>query len=67
MTLDAAVLRFAGLIVLLGVVLSLYVHPYWIALSAFAGLNMLQASFTGFCPAALASKRLGVKPGNVFR
>jgi len=67
MTLDAAVLRFAGLIVLLGVVLSLYVHPYWIALSAFAGLNMLQASFTGFCPAALAFKRLGVKPGNVFR
>jgi len=67
MTLDAAVLRFAGLMVLLGVVLSLYVHPYWIGLSAFAGLNMLQASFTGFCPAALLFKRLGVKPGNVFR
>lgn len=66
MTLDAAVLRFAGLVVLVSVALSLYVHPYWIALTIFAGLNMLQASFTGFCPAAAVFKRLGIKPGNAF-
>lgn len=67
MTLDAAVLRFAGLVVLASVALSIYVHPYWIALAVFAGLNMIQASFSGFCPAAMVFKKLGVKPGNAFR
>lgn len=67
MTLDAAVLRFAGFVVLLSVALALYVHPWWIGLAAFAGLNMLQASFTGFCPAAMAFKAMGVKPGAAFR
>jgi hypothetical protein len=36
-------------------------------LSAFAGANMLQAAFTGFCPAAMIFKRLGVAPGTAFR
>lgn len=66
MTLDAAVFRFAGIVVLASVVLSIYVHPYWIALAIFAGLNMLQASFTGFCPAAMILKKLGFRPGNAF-
>ena len=66
MTLDAAVLRFAGSVVLVGVLLSIYAHPYWIGLTIFAGLNMLQASFTGFCPAAMIFKKLGVRPGNAF-
>lgn len=67
MNLDRAVLRFAGFVVLLGVLLAWFVHPYWIALAAFAGLNMLQASFTGFCPAAMLFKRLGVRVGAAFR
>ena len=33
----------------------------------FAGLNMIQASFTGFCPAAMVFKKLGVRPGNAFK
>ena len=52
---------------LLGVVLSLTVHPWWIALTVFAGLNMIQASFTGFCPAAMVFKSLGVRPGTAFK
>ncbi|MFN3858552.1 MAG: DUF2892 domain-containing protein [Caulobacter sp.] len=67
MNIDRAVLAFAGLVVLAGVVLSLTVHPWWVGLSAFAGLNMLQAAFTGFCPAAMVFKTIGVKPGNAFR
>ena len=66
MTLDVAVLRFAGVVVLLSVALSLFVHPWWIGLTIFAGLNMLQASFTGFCPAAMIFKKLGVRPGSAF-
>jgi len=67
MTIDKAVLAFAGCIVLLGVALSLTVHPYWIGLTIFAGLNMIQASFTGFCPAAMIFKKLGVRPGVAFQ
>ena len=67
MTLDRAVMIFAGLIVLLGVILSLTVHPWWIALTAFAGFNMIQASFTGFCPAAMLFKALGIRPGTAFK
>lgn len=67
MTLDRAVLIFAGCVVLAGIVLSLTVHPWWIGLTAFAGLNMIQAGFTGFCPAALVFKKLGVQPGCAFK
>ena len=62
MTLDSAVFRFAGFVVLLSLALAHWVHPGWLWLTAFAGLNMLQASFTGWCPAALIFKKLGVKP-----
>lgn len=67
MNLDRAVLRFAGFIVLLSIALAYYVHPWWIGLAAFAGLNLIQASFTGFCPAAMLFKRLGVRQGVAFK
>ncbi len=66
MTLDSAVFRFAGVVVLASLALAQWVHPAWLWLTAFAGLNMLQASFTGFCPAAALFKRLGVRPGASF-
>ena len=33
----------------------------------FAGANMFQAAFTGFCPAAMVFKALGFKPGAAYR
>lgn len=67
MTVDRAVMMFAGLLVLVSLALGFYVSPYWYLLTAFVGLNMLQASVTGFCPAAMAFKKLGFKPGAAFR
>jgi len=66
MNVDKAVLAFAGCVVLLGLALGTYVNTYWYLLTAFAGLNMLQASFTGFCPAAIAFKKLGLRGGCAF-
>lgn len=66
MTLDKAVLAFAGCVILLSVVLAVLVDPWWLALAAFAGLNMIQAAFTGFCPAAIIFKKLGVPSGTAF-
>ena len=67
MTLDRAVLAFAGFVVLLGIALSLLVNHWWLALSAFAGFNMIQSAFTGFCPAAIAFRKLGLAPGVAFK
>ncbi|MBA4339696.1 DUF2892 domain-containing protein [Hyphomonas sp.] len=67
MNLDRAVLAFAGTVVLVSLALGYLVSPYWFLLTAFAGLNMLQAAFTGFCPAAMIFKAFGVKSGNAFR
>ena len=67
MTVDRMVLMFAGAMVLLSLVLARYVHPWWIALAVFAGLNMIQAAFTGVCPAAFAFKKMGFRPGVAFK
>jgi len=67
MSIDNAVLSFAGLMVLLSLALGIYVSQYWFLLTAFAGLNMLQAGFTGFCPAAMIFKRLGLRAGCAFK
>ncbi len=67
MTVDRAVLIFAGVVVLVSLALGFAVSPYWYLLTAFVGLNLIQASFTGFCPAAIIFKRLGIKPGEAFR
>lgn len=66
MTVDQAVFRFAGVVVLLAVILAQTVNPAWIWLAAFAGANLLQASFTKFCPAAFVFKKMGLKPGTHF-
>lgn len=67
MTIDSAVLSFAGTVVLVGLILGLLVSPWFFLLTAFAGLNMLQAGFTGFCPAAMIFRHFGVKSGCAFR
>lgn len=67
MNIDRAVLAFAGVIVLTGLILAYTFSPWWLLLSAFAGLNMFQAAFTGFCPAALVFRKMGLKPGTAFR
>lgn len=66
MTLDRAVMAFAGCVVLLSVALSHYVDPRWMWLTVFVGANLLQAAFTGFCPAAMILKKLGFAPGAAF-
>jgi hypothetical protein len=63
---DRAVFVLAGSMVLLGSVLGWLVSPYWLLLTAFVGANMLQAAFTGFCPAAVIFRKLGLKTGSAF-
>lgn len=67
MNIDRAVLAFAGTVVLASLALAHFISPLWLWLTAFAGANMIQAAFTGFCPAAILFRKLGLRAGNAFR
>ncbi len=66
MSVDRAVMAFAGFVVLASLALGYYVSPWWLLLTAFVGLNLMQASVTGFCPVAMVFKKLGATPGAAF-
>jgi hypothetical protein len=66
MNVDQAVFAFAGVMVLLSVTLAYFVSPWWLLLTVFVGANLLQSAFTGFCPAAMAFKRMGCPAGQAF-
>ncbi len=61
MTAERVLMAFAGFMVLLSVVLTWFVHPYWLWLTVFVGANLFQSAFTGFCPAMMVIKKLGFK------
>jgi len=66
MTLGRAVMLFAGCMVLLSAVLAWQVSEWWLLLTGFVGLNLIQTSFTGFCPAAMIFKAMGLKDAPNF-
>lgn len=71
MSLDRMINAMAGIFILISLGLGAEASPifhsvYWLWVTAFVGANLLQASFTGFCPAAIIFKKLGAKPGVAF-
>jgi hypothetical protein len=67
MNIDRGVMAFAGTVVIVSLGLAHFVSPWWLLLTLFIGVNLLQASFTSFCPLASVLRRLGVKSGNAFQ
>ena len=67
MNLDRAVLGVAGVMTLASPALAHFVSPLWLWFTVFIGVNMLQASVTGFCPAAIIFRKLGVRAGCAFK
>lgn len=67
MNLDNAMFAFAGIMILISVALTKYVHPNFFWLTVFIGANLLQSAFTGFCPAAKILGMLGFKSGCAFK
>ena len=66
MSLDRVMFVFAGCMVLLSVILTALVSPYFVWFTVFIGVNMIQSAFTGFCPAATILGKLGFKTGCAF-
>ena len=67
MTVQRAVLAFAGSMILVSLVLTRFVHPGFIWLTAFVGANLLQSAFTGFCPLAILLRKAGLRDGATWR
>jgi hypothetical protein len=66
MTIGRIVLAFAGSVILISLILAQIFSPYWLLLTTFVGLNLLQSAFTGFCPLAMILKRFGLREGSAF-
>lgn len=60
MTIENCIRVLAGSLVLVSVALAHYVHPAWLLLAVFVGVNLIQSAFTGFCPAEIILRRMGV-------
>lgn len=72
MSVERIVFVIAGVVVMLSVALGhpdspLFHSTNWLWLTGFVGLNLVQSAFTGFCPAAIVLKKLGVQPGTAFQ
>jgi hypothetical protein len=62
MTIEKGLRMSAGIVILLSVALTIWGHPYWIGLTAFVGLNLLQSAFTNWCPMVWVLDKAGLPP-----
>lgn len=60
MSIENSIRILAGTMVLVSIGLAHWVSEYWLLLTAFVGVNLIQSAFTGFCPAETILKKLGV-------
>lgn len=60
MSLERAVMAFAGVMILVSIALTKFVSPWFWLMTVFIGVNLFQSAFTGFCPAAMVMKRFGI-------
>lgn len=67
MTVERAVRLLAGVIVLLSLALAYWISGYWLWLTAFVGLNLLQSAFTNWCPAMSIFRWMGLPAAPAVR
>ena len=64
MTVERGLRMMAGVMVLLSLALAHFLSPYWLLLTVFVGLNLLQSSLTNWCPAMTILRAIGLKDAN---
>ena len=62
MTIERGLRLIAGVVVMASVALGVFVTPYWLLLTAFAGANLFQSAFTNWCPMVWVLEKLGFRP-----
>jgi len=60
MKMEHAIRILAGTMVLTSISLAHWVNSWWLLLAAFVGVNLIQSALTGFCPAEIVLRKLGV-------
>lgn len=63
MRIEDAIRILAGTMILSSLALAHWVSPNWLWLTAFVGANLVQSAFTGFCPAEIAFRKMGIGKG----
>jgi hypothetical protein len=63
MSIEGAIRVLAGVIILTSISLAHWVSEWWLLLTAFVGLNLIQSAFTGFCPPEILFRKLGIGSG----
>lgn len=64
MTVENGIRVLAGTMVLASVALTYFVSPWWLLLAVFVGCNLIQSAFTGFCPAEIIMRKMGMGGGS---
>jgi glucan phosphoethanolaminetransferase (alkaline phosphatase superfamily) len=64
MTVERGLRLMAGVMILISLALAHFVSSYWLLLTAFVGLNLLQSAFTNWCPAMNILRAMGLKDAN---
>jgi len=60
LSIERAIRILAGTMVLISLILATQVNIWWLLLAAFVGVNLIQSTLTGFCPAEIILSKLGV-------
>ena len=61
MNVQSAVRMLAGIVILASLALAHWVSPYWLFLTAFVAINLLQSAFTNWCPAMTVFRFFGLR------
>ena len=61
MSVERSVEAFVGVMVLLSVALTHFVHPAFVWMTVAVAANVIQQAFTGFCPVAMGLRKAGMK------
>ncbi len=62
MRIEEGLRAIAGVFIVVTVALGVWVSPWWLAFSAFVGVNLLQSAFSKWCPMMMILKRAGLRP-----
>lgn len=60
MKMNLIIRRFAGVFILVSLALAHFHSQNWLWMTAFVGFNLLQSSFTNFCPLEIILRKCGV-------
>jgi len=61
MTVERGLRLMAGVALLISLALAHFLSPYWLWMTVFVGLNLMQSAFTNWCPAMNILRAIGMK------